>query len=126
MRDRLPTVAAALTFVVAGVTLAPVIGQAPSDLGKRTPWGDPDLQGIWNSKTITPLQRPDEFADRPFLTDEEAAALELEAQTTPVRDGPARAERGTRADVDRARSMTPSCHRPASSPGSSAQSERRW
>ena len=24
----------------------------------RTPWGDPDLQGVWNDATSTPLQRP--------------------------------------------------------------------
>ena len=35
----------------------------------RTPWGDPDLQGIWNNSTITPLERPSEFAGQPFLTE---------------------------------------------------------
>ena len=25
---------------------------------KKTPWGDPDLQGVWNDATSTPLQRP--------------------------------------------------------------------
>ena len=42
----------------------------------RTPWGDPDLQGIWLNATITPLDRPAPLPDKPFLTDEEAAALE--------------------------------------------------
>ena len=41
----------------------------------RTPWGDPDLQGIWNNATLTPLQRPADLADRAFLTEEEAAGL---------------------------------------------------
>ena len=44
--------------------------------GPKTPWGDPDLQGIWDSKSTTPLQRPAQYADREFLTDEEIAALE--------------------------------------------------
>ena len=48
-----------------------------------TPWGDPDLQGIWDSKTVTPLQRPDKFAGREFLTDEEVAAIEKEASAHP-------------------------------------------
>ena len=49
----------------------------------RTPRGDPDLQGIWTSGYIlTPLERPERFADREFLTDEEVAALEQEAALT--------------------------------------------
>lgn len=49
----------------------------------RTPWGDPDLQGIWDSKTVTPLQRPDEFAGRAFLTDDEVTRIEDEAAKNP-------------------------------------------
>lgn len=43
----------------------------------RTAWGDPDIQGIWNFGTITPLQRPlnGEFANRDSLTVEEVAAI---------------------------------------------------
>ena len=40
----------------------------------RTPWGHPDLQGIWSNATTTPLERPAEFASKPFLTEEEFAA----------------------------------------------------
>ena len=46
---------------------------------RRTPWGDPDLEGIWDYKTITPLERPQNVAGREFLTDEEANALETRA-----------------------------------------------
>lgn len=49
----------------------------------RTPWGEPDLQGIWDSKTVTPLQRPEEFAGREFLTDVEVARIEDEAAKQP-------------------------------------------
>jgi hypothetical protein len=45
----------------------------------KTPWGDPDLQGVWDYKTITPLERPANFGDRQFLTDEEVARLEANA-----------------------------------------------
>ena len=48
-----------------------------------TPWGDPDLQGIWDSKTITPMQRPETFAGREYLTDAEVAELETEAARHP-------------------------------------------
>ncbi len=44
-----------------------------------TPWGDPDLQSIWNNFTITPLERPANLADQEFLTAEEAAAREQRA-----------------------------------------------
>ena len=55
MRNQWHTVATALAFVIGGATLPPVFGQDAA--GQRTPWGDPDLQGIWDSKTQTPLQR---------------------------------------------------------------------
>ena len=40
----------------------------------RTPWGHPDLQGLWGNKTITPTERPDSAEGRAYLTDEEMAA----------------------------------------------------
>ena len=45
----------------------------------RTPWGDPDLQGVWDYKTITPLERPANMAGRTTLTDEEVTTLESRA-----------------------------------------------
>ena len=42
----------------------------------RTSWGDPDLQGVWDYRTITPLERRPEFGDRAFYTEEEVAQLE--------------------------------------------------
>ena len=46
---------------------------APTAL--RTPWGDPDLQGMWPIDRLngTPVQRPESFGERRFLTDEEFA-----------------------------------------------------
>jgi len=71
MRYRILTVIGLLMIVAA----SPLIGQskwAPP----RTPDGQPDLQGIWNFSTITPLERPAEFAGKPFLTDAETAEYE--------------------------------------------------
>ena len=45
----------------------------------RTADGHPDLQGVWGFATVTPLQRPKEFADKAVLTAEEAAKLEEQA-----------------------------------------------
>jgi len=42
----------------------------------RTAWGDPDLRGIWNYATMTPLERARELAEKATLTEEEAAAYE--------------------------------------------------
>ncbi len=50
--------------------------QAPAP---RTSWGVPDLQGVWDTRTMTPLERPEQFSDQAFLTDEQAA--EYERQT---------------------------------------------
>ena len=58
----------------------------------RTAWGQPDLQGIWDFRTITPLQRPEDLAEQEFLTEEEAAKLEQEAvdRNTRLLNRPAR------------------------------------
>ena len=69
--------AAALT-VIAIVALTPVFAAAQSTEAPRTPWGTPDLQGVWDFRSITPMERPEELADKEFLTEEEAANLEQE------------------------------------------------
>ena len=45
----------------------------------QTAWGAPDLQGVWDFRTITPLQRPEDLGDKAFLTAEEAAQREQSA-----------------------------------------------
>ena len=57
-------------------TPAPASWTAP-----LTPWGDPDLQGIWSFATITPLERPSRFAGRDVLTLEEVAAANADSET---------------------------------------------
>ena len=56
----------------------------------RTPDGQPDLQGVWAMATLTPLERPAEFAGKEFLTEQEAAAYEkrtLDQLNSDRRDG---------------------------------------
>lgn len=69
----------------------------------ETPWGEPDLQGIWNNASVTPLERPEAFGTREFLTNEEIAAAEAELvalSQMPGRDN--RDGAGTEIDVARA------------------------
>jgi hypothetical protein len=65
----------------------------------RTPWGEPDLQGIYSNRTITPFERPDEFAGKATLTDAETAELERRVVD---RSADKRDAKGTEADVSRA------------------------
>jgi hypothetical protein len=58
-----------------------------------TPWGHPDLQGTWDYRSITPLERPQQYGDREFLTDKEVAEQEARAgkrmDEPPPEDAPA-------------------------------------
>ncbi len=47
-----------------------------SYLIEKTAWGHPNIQGVWDRRTITPLERPERFADKPFLSPEEIRAYE--------------------------------------------------
>ena len=51
-------------------------GAAGQETSFRTPDGHPDLQGVWNFSTATPMERPEDLADQSTLTAEEAAAWE--------------------------------------------------
>ncbi|MCY4600452.1 MAG: hypothetical protein OXF27_11100 [Acidobacteria bacterium] len=42
----------------------------------RTPWGRPVLQGVWTNSSLTPLERPEEYGEREFLTAEELVELQ--------------------------------------------------
>ena len=75
----------------------------------RTAWGDPDLQGVWDYWTFTPLERPKEFAGKAILTDAEHAELlkRLSRQAAAVDEqGPPKGDTGgysQEAWTDRAR-----------------------
>ena len=47
----------------------------------RTPDGRPDLQGVWENNSATPLERPRQLADKPRLSDEELRSMERRART---------------------------------------------
>ncbi len=60
----------------------PVSGQTPHNnpWQKRTPDGQPDIEGYWSYATITPFERPAALAKKAFLTEEEAAKMEEQAR----------------------------------------------
>ena len=74
---------AAVFTVIAGVALSAI--PAVAQTAPRTAWGQPDLGGIWDFRTITPIERPEELGDKAFLTEEEAANLEQEAVDREIR-----------------------------------------
>jgi len=84
-----------------GVTVAAVVLLMPSAASAqavlKTPWGEPDLQGIWTVETDTPLQRAPKYGAREFFTDAEREALDQERAALLRRDK--RVERGTELDV---------------------------
>jgi len=63
----------------------------------KTPWGEPDLQGIWTDESDTPLQRPAKYANQEFFT--EAQRTELDKQRSALVGRDRRVERGTELDV---------------------------
>ena len=78
MSHRLRTSLSTVAAVVVIVSLSAVPAVAQSD-APQTAWGQPDLQGVWDFRSITPLQRPERLENQEFLTEEEAAELEQAA-----------------------------------------------
>src|SRR5579864_3829523 len=99
MRDRfsgsLITVAIAAALL-GGVTMSVrnTSAQAPS---LKTPWGEPDLQGIWTVEYDTPFQRNPKYGSREFFTDAEREEFDRIRSDLHGRDN--RAARGSERDV---------------------------
>jgi len=95
---------AAVSAVVSlSITAASAQAPAPSAMAPvappalKTPWGEPDLQGIWTDETDTPLQRSPKYASQEFFTEAQRAELDKERSALLRRDR--RVERGTELDV---------------------------
>jgi hypothetical protein len=101
MRNRFLMSAGAAALIVSVVVVlqstdTTAQGQ-PSAAALKTPWGEPDLQGIWTDETATPLQRPARFASQEFFTEEQRAELDRQRSGMLGRDK--RADRGSELDV---------------------------
>jgi hypothetical protein len=97
MRDRIPSPVAAVAIAASAAFLSGTVSQPSAQTTPKTPWGDPDLQGIWTDETTTPLQRPVRFADKESFNAAERA--ELDQARSEVLGRERRAERGTERDV---------------------------
>jgi hypothetical protein len=90
MQIRFVAAASALAVAAAAGLMAASQAQstAPSATwtAPRTADGQPDLQGVWDYRTITPLERPAEFASKEFFTAEEAQAFEQDENRRQNRD----------------------------------------
>ena len=71
--------------------------QAPANKTLKTPWGEPDLQGIWTEEFDTPVQRSPRYANQEFFTD--AQRQELDRRRAAHYGADPRQERGSAADV---------------------------
>src|SRR6516162_2981525 len=97
------TIAAMGVGATISVCIAPARAQTPEASAiaagstLRTPWGEPDLQGIWTEETDTPLQRPAKYANQEFSTAAQREELDRERSAVLRRDK--RVERGTELDV---------------------------
>ncbi len=109
MRHRLWTsigILAVVSFSAAGQSpnttskvAAKTTTAAKKPITLRTPWGDPDLQGVWNDATSTPLQRPSGVGAKDVLTDAEAAEFQDHLAFDLTRD---RRDGSAAVDVNRA------------------------
>src|SRR5262249_18252334 len=110
MRIRLVTsIGASLVIVSAPLFLQPTQVEAADQASTasvktpavaaalKTPWGEPDLQGIWTDETDTPLQRSPKYAEQEFFTEAQRQELDQERSALLGRDR--RVERGTELDV---------------------------
>jgi len=99
----MPTVAIAAASAVISFSIAPTSAQAPVASGTAptpaltTPWGEPDLQGIWTVEYDTPLQRSPRFVDQEFFT--EAQRAEFDRARSQERGRDERGARGSELDV---------------------------
>ena len=64
-------------LALATVFMAVGLGEE-SYTAPRTPWGHPDLQGVWTNETITPFERPAHLADKKYFTADEADQIEAD------------------------------------------------
>lgn len=64
-----------IAALLISTSLATSVFAADAYIAPRTQWGQPDLQGVWNFSSNVPMQRPEQFGNREFMTDDEIASM---------------------------------------------------
>ena len=83
MRTQLLTSIGALGVVVSLLVLSGPIQITAENAGPiwMTPWGEPNLRGIWTVESDTPLQRPSKYTNQEFFTEAQARRVESSARS---------------------------------------------
>ncbi len=87
----------ALPFLQTAAGQSSGAGTATAAATPKTPWGEPDLQGLWTDESDTPLQRLAKYANQEFFTETQRAEIDRERAALLTNDR--RSERGTETDV---------------------------
>ena len=89
MRFR-PSVSISLAAMLAAALFIPVAAAGQDDTWQapRTADGRPDLQGVWDFRSLTPLERPEDLSDQDVFTEEEAAQFTEERLAALDKDQP--------------------------------------
>src|SRR5262249_48138164 len=96
MSNRFSLIGAALFLCLT----MPAKGQTPKPwTPPKTPWGDPDIKGIWPGNVGVPMQRPLNFGERATLTEDELAQKEAQAKRQAETDNQAFATSDTRVGI---------------------------
>ena len=112
-KQRLVLLAGMAMTVVVSLAVRALAGQTPATTGKaptvavktgpapKTPWGEPDLQGIWSRDVDITLERPAKYANQEFFSDAERAELDRQIADIVSRESDeSRRARGTERDVN--------------------------
>ena len=110
MRHRLLIVTFAVAVVLAG-SIAAAQAPAPAPFKppastyapKKTPWGDPDLQGAWDNHSNVPMERPRNLGDKKTYTDAEIRARNSRNNEPLCNQNDERCAKATVAELDRLR-----------------------
>ena len=89
-----------LIMMSLSVVVNDVMAQTDSDYdAPKNAWGDPDLSGVWNFASNTPMQRPEKWGDQEFLTSEQLEE-EIMRQQTRAQAADERAAKAVDLDAD--------------------------
>lgn len=80
MKIRLMTLNVVLSSAVMSSSMTGLQAQDSDYVAPRTEYGQPDLQGVWNFSSFVPMQRPEQFADKEFLTPEDIATIAAQTE----------------------------------------------